>query len=71
MELPFIFANFNFRLKVHFHPFCQTPVLGLELGVDFTFTWDKNSKNPNLDFLKGTVLGDKVQGVGIRDKDKG
>ena len=58
--------------------FCQTPVLGLGLGVDFTFAWDnhKNHKNendnPHLNFVKGTVLGDKEQGVGIRDKgDKG
>ena len=62
--------------------FCQTPVLGLGLGVDFTFAWDndnndknhKNDKNdnnnPHLNFLKGTVLGDKEQGVGIRDKGK-
>ena len=44
--------------------------LGLELGVDFTFAWDNknNNKNPHLNFLKGTVLGDKEQGVGIRDK---
>ena len=28
---------------------------------------DKNN-NPHLNFLKGTVLGDKEQGVGIRDK---
>ena len=57
--------------------FCQTPVLGLGLGVDFTFAGDnhKNHKNdnnkndnPHLKFMKGTVLGDKEQGVGIRDK---
>ena len=54
--------------------FCQTPVLGLGLGVDFTFAGDnhKNHKNendnPHLNFVKGTVLGDKEQGVGIRDK---
>ena len=55
---------------------CQTPVLGLGLGVDFTFAADnhKNHKNenendnPHLNFVKGTVLGDKEQGVGIRDK---
>ena len=29
---------------------------------------EKKKKNPHLDFLKGTVLGDKEQGVGIRDK---
>ena len=56
--------------------FCQTPVLGLGLGVDFTFAGDnhknhknhKNHNNPHLNFVKGTVLGDKEQGVGIRDK---
>ena len=56
--------------------YCQTPVLGL--GVDFTFAWDNNrnnknnnnndSKNPHLNFLKGTVLVDKGTDVGIRDK---
>ena len=51
--------------------YCQTPVLGL--GVDFTFAGDnhrnhKNHNNPRLNFVKGTVLGDKEQGVGIRDK---
>ena len=60
--------------------FCRTPVLDLGLGVDFTFAWDndknhknhKNDKNdnnnPHLNLLKGTVLGDKEQGVGLRDK---
>ena len=54
-------------------------VLGLGLGVDFTFAWDnnnnndnhnihKNNKNPHLNFWKGTTLGDKEQGVGIKDK---
>ena len=52
---------------------CQTPVLDLGQGVDFTFTWDnhknyKNGNNPHLNFVKGTVLGDKDPGVGIRDK---
>ena len=57
------------------HYFSQTPVLGLGLGVDFTFAWDNhnnenndNNNNPNLNFVKGTVLGDKEQGVRIRDK---
>ena len=57
--------------------YCQTPVFGLGLGVDFTFTWDnnkekknKNNKNPHLNFLKGTVLGNKEQGVGIKDNGK-
>ena len=47
--------------------FCQTPVLGLGLGVDFTFAWDNidnndnndknnNKNNPHLDFVKGTVV---------------
>ena len=60
--------------------FCQTPVLGLRLGVDFTFTLDNNhndnnhnvnynnNNNPHLNFFKGTVLGVKEQGLGIRDK---
>ena len=49
--------------------------LGLELGVDLTFAWDnnnndnnKNDKNPRLNIWKGTALGDKEQGVGIRGK---
>ena len=54
---------------------CQTPVLGLGPGLDLTFAWDNNhNNNPHLNFVKGTVLGDKEQGVGIRDKgirDKG
>ena len=57
--------------------YCQTPVLGLGLGVDFTFAWDNNNNNhnnhnnPHLNFVKGTVLGDKEQGVRIMDKGKG
>ena len=49
---------------------CQTPVLGLGLGVDITFALDNhnNHNNPHLNFVKGTVLGDKEQEVGIRDK---
>ena len=49
--------------------------LGLGQGVDFTFNCDNNknnnNKNPHLNFLKGTVRGDKEQGVGIRDKGQG
>ena len=65
--------------KVQFY--CQTPVLGLGLGDDFTFAGDnhndknhkngkndKNDNNPHLNFVKGTVLGDTEQGVGITDK---
>ena len=52
---------------------CQTPVLGLGLGVEFTFALDNNhnndnDNNPHLNFSKGTVLGVKEQGLGIRDK---
>ena len=48
--------------------YCQTPVLGIGLGVDFTFAWENNDKNnPHLNFVKGAVLGDKAQWVGIRD----
>ena len=51
----------------------QTPVLGLGIGVDFIFTWDSNNNdndknNPHLNFLKGTVLRAKEQGLGITDK---
>ena len=58
--------------------FGRTPVLGLGLGFDFTTAWDNNNNNKNnnnnnknnshLNFSKGTVLGDKDQGVGIRGK---
>ena len=51
----------------------QSSVLGL--GVDFTFALDNNNNNhndnhnnPHLNFFKGTVLGAKEQGLGIRDK---
>ena len=53
-------------------------VSGLRLGVDLTFTLDNNhnndnndnndNNNPHLNFFKGTVLGVKEQGQGIRDK---
>ena len=46
-------------------------VLGLWLGVDFTFTLDNNENNdnnPHLNFFKGTVPGVKEQGLGLRDK---
>ena len=56
--------------------YCQTPVIGLGLGVNFTFAGDnhnhknhknhKTDNNPHLNFVKGTVLGDKEQGG--RDK---
>ena len=29
---------------------------------------NSNNKNPHLNFSKGTILEDKKQGVGIRDK---
>ena len=50
--------------------FVKLQVLDQGLGVDFTFAWDNknNHNNPHLNFVKGTVLGDKEQGVGIRDK---
>ena len=64
-----------------FPPFCwkyivKLQILGLRLGVDFTFTLDNNNNNndnndnnnPHLNFFKGTVLGVKEQGLGIRDK---
>ena len=56
-----------------FQECCQTLVLGQGLGVDFTFAGDNHNNqnhknNPHLNFVKGTVLGDKEQGVGIMDK---
>ena len=62
--------------KCSFQNFCQTPVLGLGLGVDFIFAWDNNGNNdknndrnnPHLNFVKGTVLGDREQGVGTSYK---
>ena len=59
--------------------YCQTPDLGLRLGVDFTFTSDNNNNdnnndndnNPHLNSLKETVPGGKEQGLGIRDKISG
>ena len=61
------------------HIIVKLQVLGLRLGVDFTFALDNNNENnndndndnnnnPHLNFFKGTVLGVKEQGLGIRDK---
>ena len=77
----------NYLCKLHFlgnlvkklegsSSFVKLQVLGLRLGVDFTFTLDNNdnhndntdNNNPHLNFFKGTVLGVKEQGLGIRDK---
>ena len=32
--------------------YCQTLILGLELGDDFTFANNNNNKNPHLNFLR-------------------
>ena len=54
--------------------FVLLKVLGLRLGVDFTFTLDNNhndnndNNSPHLNFFKGILLGVKEQGLGIRDK---
>ena len=56
--------------------FVKLQVLGLRL-VNFIFTLDNNhndnhnndnDNNPLPNFFKGTVLGVKEQGLGIRDK---
>ena len=68
----------------HVEDIVKLQVLRLRLGVDFTFTLDNNdnnndnndnhknndndNNNPHLNFSKGTVLGVKEQGLGIRDK---
>ena len=68
----------SLKLPISKTIFVKLQVLGLRLGVDFTFTWnnydnndnnhnDNNYNNPNLNFFKGTVLGVK-EGLGIRDK---
>ena len=46
--------------------YCQTPVLGLGLGVDFTLAWDNNNnkKNPHLNFLERNSM----RGYGMKDK---
>ena len=68
---------FKFLIQFLTKECCQTPVLGLGQGADFTFAWDNhnnhnnhNHNNPHLNFVKGTILGDKEQGKGkgIRDK---
>ena len=66
---PNLFINL---FSIVFH-FCQTPVLGLELGVDFTFAWDSHNNHNNHNHNDNNpLLGDKEQGVGIRDiRDKG
>ena len=47
-------------------PFVKLQVLGLRLGVDFTFDRDnnKNNKNPHIDFLERK----STRGKGIRNK---
>ena len=58
-------------VKNRFLNIVKLQALGLTLGVDFTFTLDNNDNNdnnPHLNFFKGTVLGVKEQGLGIRDK---
>ena len=66
--------NFIVQIWLYIFTFVKLQVLGLRLGVDFTFTLDNNdnndndSNNPHLNFFKGTALGVKEQGLGIRDK---
>ena len=54
--------------------FVKLQVLGLRLGVEFTFTLDNkhnndnNDNNNHLNFFKETVLGVMEHGLGIKDK---
>ena len=41
------------------------------LGTITITTITRMTNNPHLNFVKGTVLGDKEQWVGIREKEKG
>ena len=43
----------------------------MDLELTLLLLSNNNNKNPHHSFLKGTVLGDKEQGVGIRDKKGG
>ena len=47
-------ARFQLKLKLQVGPECGNNT--------------NKKKNPHLNFLKATVLGDKEQGVGIKDK---
>ena len=51
--------------------YCQTPVLGLELGSDFTFA--NNNKNPHINFLRrngtmGMKFGTQTKLAQIRSR---
>ena len=43
----------------------------VEVVVEVEVELGNNKNNPHLNFLKGTVLGDKEQGLGIRGKGQG
>ena len=73
----FVLLEVAFKFEASF-VFVKLQVLGIRLGVDFTFTLDNNdnndndnNNNPHLNFFKGTVLGVKEQGLGIRVKCQG
>ena len=71
-------GNTCFFLIVKLQSQVQTSVLGL--GVDFVLPLSQQQKQeqqeqeqeePSPKFLKGTVLGDKGQGIGIRKWHRG
>ena len=59
------------KRKIHENGACLCQKLTLLLLDNDNNEKGKKKKNPHLNFLKGTVLGVKEQGVGIRNRGQG